>query len=146
MQARQLLLAQPVRQSIYSFHCQSDLSYYMLVQNSIRGRILVLYTSVSVYASPQANGTWLWAVGNYVPMTNIFKFSPPWANNVIQLTAFSTQASFSNSMFIPSNAHISTPFFQKTVFFSKICFGNPPLKIFGGMSKFGTYIMMISSV
>jgi hypothetical protein len=27
---------------------------------------------------------------------------------------------------VPSNAHISTPFFQKTVFFSKICFGNPP--------------------
>jgi hypothetical protein len=29
---------------------------------------------------------------------------------------------------IPSNAHISTPFFQKTVFFSKICFGKPPSK------------------
>ncbi len=29
---------------------------------------------------------------------------------------------------IPSNAHISTPFFQKTVFFTKICFGNPPSK------------------
>ncbi len=29
---------------------------------------------------------------------------------------------------IPSNAHISTPLFQKTVFFSKICFGNPPTK------------------
>jgi hypothetical protein len=27
---------------------------------------------------------------------------------------------------IPSNAHISTPFFQKTVFFSKIFFGKPP--------------------
>jgi hypothetical protein len=27
---------------------------------------------------------------------------------------------------IPSNAHISTPFFQKTVFFYKICFGSPP--------------------
>jgi hypothetical protein len=29
---------------------------------------------------------------------------------------------------IPSNAHISTPFFQKTVFFSKIFFGKPPSK------------------
>ncbi len=29
---------------------------------------------------------------------------------------------------VPSNAHISTPFFQKTVFFSKICFGDPPSK------------------
>ncbi len=29
---------------------------------------------------------------------------------------------------IPSNGHISTPFFQKTVFFSKIFFGKPPLK------------------
>jgi hypothetical protein len=27
---------------------------------------------------------------------------------------------------IPSNAHISTPFFQKIVFFFKICFGSPP--------------------
>jgi len=27
---------------------------------------------------------------------------------------------------VPSNAHISTPFFQKTVFFSKIFFGKPP--------------------
>ncbi len=26
---------------------------------------------------------------------------------------------------LPSNAHISTPFFQKTVLFSKICFGKP---------------------
>jgi hypothetical protein len=29
---------------------------------------------------------------------------------------------------LPSNAHISTPFFQKTVFFSKIFFGEPPSK------------------
>ncbi len=29
---------------------------------------------------------------------------------------------------IPSNAHISAPFFQKTVFFSKICFGSHPSK------------------
>ncbi len=46
---------------------------------------------------------------------------------------------------VPSNAHISTPFFQKTVFFSKICFGSP-LKIFGGMSKFGIYVKMKSSL
>jgi hypothetical protein len=31
---------------------------------------------------------------------------------------------------VPSNAHILTTFFQKTVFFSKICFGNPPSKFF----------------
>ncbi len=68
MQAGQLLLGQPVRQSIYSFHCQSNL---ILSQNSIRCSILVLYTSLSVCASPQANGTWLWAIGIYVPMTNI---------------------------------------------------------------------------
>jgi hypothetical protein len=36
---------------------------------------------------------------------------------------------------IPSNTQISTPFFQKTVFFSNIFFGKPPFKIFGGMSK-----------
>jgi hypothetical protein len=29
---------------------------------------------------------------------------------------------------VPSNAHISTPFFQKTVFFSRIFFGKPPSK------------------
>ncbi len=29
---------------------------------------------------------------------------------------------------VPSNDHISTPFFQKTVIFSKICFGSPPSK------------------
>ncbi len=29
---------------------------------------------------------------------------------------------------LPSNTHISTPFCQKTVFFSTICFGNPPSK------------------
>ncbi len=29
---------------------------------------------------------------------------------------------------IPSNAHFSTPFFKKIVFFSKICFGSPPSK------------------
>ncbi len=29
---------------------------------------------------------------------------------------------------LPANAHISTPFFQKTVFFSKIFFGMPPSK------------------
>ncbi len=29
-------------------------------------------------------------------------------------------------LMVPSNAHISTPFFQKTVFFSKIFFGKPP--------------------
>jgi hypothetical protein len=46
---------------------------------------------------------------------------------------------------VPSNAHISTPFFQKTVFFSKICFGNPP-QIFGGMTKFGIYVIMKSSL
>ena len=41
-----------------------------------------------------------------------------------------------NIWYIPADAHISTPFFQKTVFFSKIFFGKPPSKIFGGMSKF----------
>ncbi len=35
------------------------------------------------------------------------------------------------------------PFFRK-VFFSEICFRNPPLKIFGGMSKFGIYVIMKS--
>ncbi len=29
---------------------------------------------------------------------------------------------------VPSNAHILTPFFQKTVFFSKVFFGKPPSK------------------
>jgi hypothetical protein len=29
---------------------------------------------------------------------------------------------------VPSNTHTSTPFFQKTVFFSKIFFGKPPSK------------------
>ncbi len=29
---------------------------------------------------------------------------------------------------VPSNAHISTPFFHKTVFFSKIFFGKPGTK------------------
>ncbi len=41
---------------------------------------------------------------------------------------------------VPSNVHISTPLFQKTVYFSKICFGTPLLKIFGGMSKFRIYM------
>ncbi len=50
-----------------------------------------------------------------------------------------------NNLYIPSNAQISTPFFQKTVFFSKICFGNPP-KIFRGMSKFRIYVKMKSSL
>ncbi len=31
-----------------------------------------------------------------------------------------------SSTLVPSNAHILTPFFQKTVFFSKIFFGKPP--------------------
>ena len=31
---------------------------------------------------------------------------------------------------LPSNAHISTPFFRKTVVFSKICLGSPPSKFF----------------
>jgi hypothetical protein len=43
---------------------------------------------------------------------------------------------------IPSKAHISTPFFKKTVFFSKICFGSPSLKNFGGMSKIGIYVIL----
>ncbi len=33
---------------------------------------------------------------------------------------------FEKNYHIPSNAHILTPFFQKTVFFSKISFGKPP--------------------
>jgi hypothetical protein len=33
-----------------------------------------------------------------------------------------------NSLQLPPNAHILTPFFQKTVFFSKIFFGKPPSK------------------
>jgi hypothetical protein len=31
-------------------------------------------------------------------------------------------------LLLPSNAHISTPFFHKTVFFSKMFFGKPPSK------------------
>ncbi len=42
----------------------------------------------------------------------------------------------STMFLLPSNAHISTPFFQKIVFFSKICFCSPPLKICGGLLKF----------
>jgi hypothetical protein len=30
---------------------------------------------------------------------------------------------------VPSNAHISTPFFHKTVFFSKIFCGKPPSEL-----------------
>jgi hypothetical protein len=61
------------------------------------------------------------------------------------LNGFSLQCVFypvPRNKIIPSNAHISTPFFQKTVFFCRIFFGKPPLKIFGGMSKFGIYLIM----
>ncbi len=33
-----------------------------------------------------------------------------------------TEAYGTGNTVVPSNAHISTPFFQKIVFFSKICF------------------------
>ncbi len=36
--------------------------------------------------------------------------------------------SVSSFTVLPSNAHIATPFFQKTVFFSKIFLGKPPSK------------------
>ncbi len=36
---------------------------------------------------------------------------------------------YSASCNIPSNSHISTPFFRKTVVFSKICLGSPPYKV-----------------
>jgi hypothetical protein len=44
---------------------------------------------------------------------------------------------------LPSNTYISTPFCQKTVFFSN---WEPPLKIFGVMSKFGIHVKMKSSL
>jgi hypothetical protein len=46
---------------------------------------------------------------------------------------------------LPSNAHISTPFFQKTVFSLKYVLV-APLKIFGGLSKIGIYLILKSSV
>ncbi len=51
---------------------------------------------------------------------------------VVQNMSFCTSFLFLKFFFfnsVPSNAHISTPFFQKIVFFSKICFGSPPSKI-----------------
>jgi hypothetical protein len=49
---------------------------------------------------------------------------------------------------LPSNAHILLPLFQKTLFFSKIFFGKPPSKLLEvrGMSKFGIYVIMKSSL
>jgi hypothetical protein len=50
---------------------------------------------------------------------SVYSSKSCWTNTYLAL-----QSCF-NSM-LPSNAHISTPFFQKTVFFSKIFFGKPP--------------------
>ncbi len=43
----------------------------------------------------------------------------------------------------PSNVHISTPSFQKTVFFFKMCFGNTTWKFLWVCLNFGIYVMMI---
>jgi hypothetical protein len=57
----------------------------------------------------------------------------PFKPSTNQLFDASTLKSFNASTYqsitVPSNAHISTPFFQKTVFFSKIFFGKPPSKL-----------------
>jgi hypothetical protein len=45
---------------------------------------------------------------------------------------------------VPSNAHISTPFFRKQCFSLKYVLV-APLKIFGGLSKFGIYVILKSS-
>jgi hypothetical protein len=40
----------------------------------------------------------------------------------------------------------STPFYRKTVISLKYVLAAPPLKIFGGMYKFGIYVVMKSSL
>ncbi len=58
----------------------------------------------------------------------------PWEDKTAEITFGGVQAAVtgltkvSPMEEIPSIAHISTPFFQKTVFFSKIFFGKFPSK------------------
>jgi hypothetical protein len=54
--------------------------------------------------------------------------SSPSTRTTSRVAILSDRSCSHNKRKLPSNAHISTPFFQKTVFLSKIFFGKPPSK------------------
>jgi hypothetical protein len=72
-----------------------------------------------------------------------------WTLTLIEnLVALSIEVQATYSILsVLSNAHISTPFFRKTVVFSKIKYVlAAPLKILGDMYKFGIYVILKSSL
>jgi hypothetical protein len=63
----------------------------------------------------------------YIILLNVYNGTSSLQSNMADQSLYLVAQSTS-CKYIPSNGHISTPFFQKTLFFSKIFFGKPSSK------------------